>query len=63
MSVYRLGSEVFTDVPSWADQYVGWASEAGITQGIGGGLFDSDSVLPNQQTGILTLRAYKTLVD
>lgn len=53
MLVRLLGSESealmgeyqhpFTDVPDWADSYVGFLYEAGLTKGIGGGLYDSYS--------------------
>ena len=58
MSDYPPGSSIFTDVPVWADPYVGWAAEVGITQGIGGGLFDSDGLLTIQHTGVFSYRAY-----
>ena len=53
-----LGSEMFSDIPDWASVYVGWAAQAGITNGIGGGLFDSDGTLQNQHTGVFAYRAY-----
>jgi len=52
------GDNPFTDVPDWAAPYVGYAAENGITNGIGGGLFDSDGVLQNQHTAIFNYRAY-----
>ena len=61
---FQLGTDVFNDLPAgyaYADQYIGWAAQVGITQGIGGGLFDSDRELQNQQSGVLTLRAYENL--
>ena len=53
------GANPFTDVPDWAAPYVGYAAENGITNGIGGGLFDSDGILQNQHTAVFCLRAYK----
>ena len=63
LSVFQLGTDVFTDVPSYADQYVGWAAEVQITLGMGDGRFGSDNDLENQHTGAFTLRAYKYFVD
>jgi hypothetical protein len=53
------GDNPFTDVPDWAAPYVGYAAETGITNGVGGGKFDSDGVLQNQHTAVFGLRAYK----
>ena len=58
MSDYPKGSDLFTDVPAWADDYVGWAGAAGITQGVGGGRFDSTGTLTNQHTNIFAFRAF-----
>jgi len=55
---YPKGSDLFTDVPGWADEFVGWAGEAGITQGVGGGRFDSTGVLLNQHTNVFAFRAF-----
>lgn len=35
-------AQPFTDVPQWADRYVAYAYEQGLTNGIGGGQFGSD---------------------
>lgn len=35
----------FTDVPEWADPYVGYLYEAGLTKGIGDNLYDPDSLV------------------
>lgn len=35
-------SQPFTDVPQWADRYVAYAYEQGLTNGIGGGQFGSE---------------------
>jgi hypothetical protein len=53
------GTNPFTDVPDWAAPYVGYAADTGVTNGVGGGKFDSDGVLQNQQTAIFCLRAFK----
>jgi hypothetical protein len=52
------GTNPFTDVPDWAAPYVGYAAANGITQGVGGGLFDSYGVLQNQHTAVFGLRAF-----
>jgi hypothetical protein len=53
------GTHDFTDVPDWADAYVGFAVANGITNGVGGGLFDPGGTLTNEQTGVFEYRAYK----
>jgi alpha-tubulin suppressor-like RCC1 family protein len=53
------GANPFSDVPDWAAACVGYAVEAGITGGIGGGKFGSDDPLTNEQLVIFALRAYK----
>ena len=58
-----LGTDVFSDVPDWASVYVGWAAQAGITDGVGGGRFDSNGTLQNQHTGVFANRAYKHFMD
>ena len=59
-----LGSVKFNDILNdapWADQYVGWAAEVGITQGLGGDRFGSRADLQNQQTGVFMSRAFDVL--
>ena len=51
------GGSPFSDVPGWAAPYVGYAASAGITDGVGGGRFDSLGVLQNQHTGVFCYRA------
>jgi endoglucanase len=58
LGVTAQGTNPFTDVYDWAAPYVGYAAEAGITDGIGNGLFGPDMVLENQHTAIFCLRAY-----
>ena len=60
ISAYPPGSESFTDLPDWSgtDEAVGWAVAAEVTNGIGGGLFDSFGPLQNQHTGVFAYRAY-----
>ena len=53
----QLGSVTFTDVPEWADKYIGWAVEAEVTNGMSDDLFGSDMILENQQTAIFILRS------
>ena len=57
LSSFPLGSSLFTDVPDWADKYVGWAGSVGVTNGVGGGLFGSYGTLDNQQTVVFMHRA------
>ena len=52
------GVNPFTDVPDWASPYVGYAANNGITQGVGGGKFDSDGVLQNQHTAVFAYRTF-----
>lgn len=54
------GDNPFTDVPEWAAPYVGYAAERGITQGVGGGLFDPYGVLENQHAAVFV---YRTFLD
>ena len=61
ISEFPLGSEEFSDIPTWADRYVGWAVAVGITDGVGSGRFDSNGVLQNQHMGIFAYRAYGVL--
>ena len=58
---FPKGSTLFSDVPDWADDFVGWASALGITDGVGGGRFDSDGTLRNQHTGVFIYRAFSSL--
>jgi len=51
------GSSQFTDIPSWADAYVGWAIAIGITSDEAG-RFDSNMALQNQHTGVFASRAF-----
>ena len=52
------GSNPFTDVPTWAAPYVGYAAANNITQGVGGNRFDPDGVLENQHTAVFCYRAF-----
>jgi len=63
LSGYPPGSDTFSDLPDWpgVDQFVGWAVAAGVTQGVGSGLFDSNGTLQNQHTGVFAYRAFKAL--
>ncbi len=46
-----LGSGSFVDVPvgHWADEAVGWAVSNGVMEGVGGGRFDLDGLVPRWQ--------------
>ena len=46
-----LGSDSFVDVPvgHWADEAVGWAVSNGVMEGVGGGRFDLEGVVPRWQ--------------
>ena len=46
-----LGSDSFVDVPvgHWADEAVGWAVSNGLMEGVGGGRFDLEGVVPRWQ--------------
>ena len=55
------GTHQFTDVQyDWADPYIAYAVEQGITRGVDeeAGLFGADLLLANQMTAIFALRAY-----
>jgi hypothetical protein len=53
------GDNPFTDVPGWAERFIGYAvATFGIT-GVGGGLFDPDSPMQNQMTAMLSNLAYQ----
>jgi|GEM_PF-6365045 len=56
------GHNPFTDVPIWAAPYVGYAADNKITQGVGGGRFDSNGILQNQHTAVFCLRAYNAWI-
>ena len=47
----------FTDVPEWADPYVGWMFEKGITRGVSNTLFDSDDKISAEGFLMLVMRA------
>ena len=47
----------FTDVPQWADPYVGYMYEKGLTKGIGSNLFGSELDLEEEQYMTFVLRA------
>ena len=51
------GENPFTDVPAWAAPFVGYAADNGIALGVGGGLFNSNGNLQNQQTALFLIRA------
>lgn len=55
----------FTDVPSWGEQYVGYAYENGLTSGVSATLFDADSSMTATQYITFVLRAlgYTTGTD
>lgn len=47
----------FTDVPSWANSYVGYAYSTGLTKGMGDTIFGAASATTRQQYAIFVLRA------
>ncbi|MCY4650357.1 MAG: S-layer homology domain-containing protein, partial [bacterium] len=53
-----LGSASFADVPAghWADEEIGWAVANGITQGVGGGMFDMGRVVTRVQIAAFMFR-------
>lgn len=53
----RKKSHPFTDVPAWADGYVSYAYEKGLTNGIADTLFGSDSVIRPEMYLTFMLRA------
>jgi len=55
---FPKGSTLFPDVPDWADEFVGWAGDIGITEGTGNGRFNPNGTLQNQQLGALMWRTY-----
>ena len=60
---FPLGSESFTDVPDWPqhEEAIGWAAYVGITDGVGGGLFNPLSELQNQHVAVFAMRALTSL--
>ena len=68
LSGYQQGTDVFTDLPvavyAYANQYVGWAAQTGITLGSGAQhIFYPGGDLLNEATGAFTLRAYKYFAE
>jgi len=64
LSGYPLGSAQFQDIlgaADWADGYIGWAAEVGITQGTQYTLFSPLNGLEKQQTGVFMNRAFGVL--
>jgi len=51
------GTHAYTDVPSWADKYVGYAAEKGYSKGTSSTTFSPDSVLDAKSYVTLVLRA------
>ena len=47
----------FTDVPKWADEYVGYMYETGLTTGIGGNKFGSSDKIDGKSYTTFVLRA------
>ena len=67
-SGYKLGTDVFIDLPAsgygYADRYVGWAAETGITLGQGAAdRFAPGADLTNQATVAFTFRAYDVILE
>ena len=55
-----LGSGLIDDVPEghWADEEVGWAVSNGVMEGVGGGRFDLEGVVPRWQMVSALFRAF-----
>ncbi|MDR0916169.1 MAG: S-layer homology domain-containing protein [Oscillospiraceae bacterium] len=53
------GTHSFTDVPDWADAYIGYAVAQGITNGVSDTRFGSENPLTNEQTAVFGIRAVK----
>ncbi|MBQ3055321.1 MAG: S-layer homology domain-containing protein [Oscillospiraceae bacterium] len=49
----------FTDVPQWADNYVGWLYQSGLTKGISATLYGSKQPITAWQYGMLITRAIR----
>ena len=47
----------FTDVPAWADKYIGYAYEKSLAGGVGGGKFGTDTPATAQMFATFVLRA------
>jgi hypothetical protein len=47
----------FSDVPAWADRYIGYAYENGLTTGVGGGRFGASDRCTTQMYAVMALRA------
>ncbi len=47
----------FSDVPAWADRYIGYAYEKGLTAGVGGGRFGAADGCTAQMYAVMALRA------
>ena len=58
---FPRGAEMFSDVPEWADEFVGWAGAVGITDGLGDGRFGSNITLQNQHMGVFLYRTFQGL--
>ncbi len=58
-------SHPFTDVPSWANNYVGYAYQNGITKGNGNGSFGANELLSAKQyvTFVLRSMGYQDNID
>lgn len=50
------GKPSFTDVPAWAADAVKWASDNGVTEGIGGGKFGSDRNITREELAVMLWR-------
>ncbi|HMM07268.1 MAG TPA: S-layer homology domain-containing protein [Clostridiales bacterium] len=51
------GNYAFTDVPKWATNYVGWATEMGYVNGIDEKLFGSNQSITREQMAAILYRA------
>ena len=53
-------SHPFTDVPQWADKYVGWLYESGLTKGTSASTYDAEENVTCEQYNTFLARALST---
>ena len=55
-SAYTSGGFSDVNISSWYGPYVAWASSNNLVNGVGGGLFDPDRAITQQELAVLLLR-------
>ncbi len=55
-SAYTSGGFSDVNIDSWYGPYVAWASSNNLVNGVGGGLFDPDRAITQQELAVLLLR-------